>query len=339
MYVQPYRELLLGDVRTPLYVLLASVALVLAIGCVNVASLLLAQANVRRREMAIRTAIGGGRWRIVRQLLTESVMLALLGGVVGIGLASVGIRLLVAYAPANVPRLQDAGLQPEVLLFALGLTIATGLAFGLAPALRTARENLLSTLREGGRNSLPAAGSDRLRAILVVGEIALAVVLLVGAGLFIRSAWRLQQVPLGFDPSGVSSARLALPAERYRGDDAVADAYRRMLESARATPGIQFGRSLDRHPVRRRGSRRAHAGRRQDVRRRRCAQSVHPADYRGLRRSHRDADRARPFGASFGYGRWRAAGRADQRTAREPRLAGREPNRQASLDLDAAGRP
>jgi putative ABC transport system permease protein len=237
--VRSYSDVMFGDVRTPVYVMLASVICVLLIGCVNVANLLLARATTRRREIAIRSAIGGGRWRIVRQLLTESVMLALIGGVAGVGLAYFGIQLLVDFGPRNVPRLQNAGLQPEVLLFALGITLLTGLAFGLAPALRAARANMLTPLREGSRSALRGAGRDRLRGVLVVGEIAVAVVLLVSAGLFIRSAWRLQQVPLGFDLRGVLSARLALPPERYSADESVADAYRRILEHTRAVPGIR----------------------------------------------------------------------------------------------------
>jgi predicted permease len=237
--VRSYTDILLGDFRTPLYVLLGSVVFVLLIGCVNVANLLLARATTRRREMAIRAAIGGGRWRIVRQLLTESVVLSIVGGAAGIGLAYGGIRSLVSFGPPNVPRLQTAGLQPEVLLFAAGITLLTGLAFGLVPAFRVARQGLLPALREGTKSSFAAVGRDRLRAALVVGEIAVAVVLLVGAGLFIRSAWRLQQVPLGFETRGALTARLALPPERYRGPEPVADAYRRIVEQARAVPGIQ----------------------------------------------------------------------------------------------------
>jgi putative ABC transport system permease protein len=236
--VVPLSNVTLGNAPMRLYVMLASVTFVLLIGCVNVANLLLARAATRRREIAIRAAIGGGRWRIVRQLLTESVVLAVIGGTAGVGLAYLGIRLFVAFGPPNVPRLQDAGLRIEVLLFATGITLLTGLVFGIGPALRAARENLLTPLREGGKTSLPPA-RDRLRGVLVVGEIAVAVVLLVGAGLFLRSAWRLQQVPLGFDTSRVLTARVALPPERYRSDEAVADAYRRMIENARAIPGLQ----------------------------------------------------------------------------------------------------
>jgi putative ABC transport system permease protein len=236
--VVPFDDVMLGNFRMPLYVLLASVTFVLLIGCVNVANLLLARASTRRREIAIRAAIGGGRWRIVRQLLTESVVLALVGGTAGIGLAYVGIRLFVAYGPVNLPRLQDAGLHVEVMLFAVGITLLTGLVFGLAPAWRAARENLVTSLREGGKTSLPPA-RDRLRGLLVVSEIAIAVMLLVGAGLFLRSAWRLQQVPLGFDASGTLTVRIAFPTERYATDDAVAGAYRRILDDMRAVPGIQ----------------------------------------------------------------------------------------------------
>jgi putative ABC transport system permease protein len=237
--VQPYDEVLLGGFRTPMYVLLGSVIFVLLIACVNVANLLLARATTRQREIAIRSAIGGGRWRIVRQLLTESVVLACAGGAAGVGLAYFCIRLFVSFGPRNVPRLQNAGLQPEVLLFALGITLLTGLVFGMAPALRAARVNLLTSLRDGPRSSLRASGRDTLRGVLVVSEIAVAVVLLIGAGLFIRSVWRLQQVPLGFDTHGVLSARVALPPERYASDETVADTYRRILEQTRAVPGIE----------------------------------------------------------------------------------------------------
>jgi predicted permease len=237
--VQPYREVVLGgNFRTGLYVLLAAVTLVLLIGCVNVANLLLARAATRRREIAIRAAIGGGRWRIVRQLLTEAVVLSLVGGAAGVALAYVGVRLFVGFGPANIPRLQDAGFQSAILIFAVGISVLTGLVFGVAPALRAAREDLVTTLRQSGRTSLPAT-RDRLGGLLVVGEIAVAVVLLVGAGLFLRSAWNLQQVPLGFDTSGVLSARLALPIERYESDDAVADGYRRILEALRALPEMR----------------------------------------------------------------------------------------------------
>jgi predicted permease len=237
--VQRYEDVLLGSFRTPGSVMLSAVVIVLLIGCANVANLLLARATIRRREIAIRAALGGGRWRIVRQLLTESLVLSVFSGVAGVGLAYVGIPLLVQYGPRAVPRLQDAGLHPEVLSFALGITLLTGVVVGLAPALRAARENLAMVLRDGSRSSLSAVGRDRLRGALVMCEIAVAVVLLVAAGLFIRSAWLLQQVPLGFEINGVMTARLALPLERYGSDEAVADTYRRILEGTRTVPGIR----------------------------------------------------------------------------------------------------
>ena len=149
--VQSLRDALVGNVQSQVILLLASVSFVLLIGCVNVSSLLLARATTRRKEMAIRAALGGGRRRIVRQLLTESVVLALAGGTVAIGVASLAIRFLLTMGPPELPRLRDAGLQSEVLLFTLGLTLLTSVLFGLAPALRIARVDLQSTLREGGR--------------------------------------------------------------------------------------------------------------------------------------------------------------------------------------------
>lgn len=236
--VRPAAEVILGGrFRSGFFVLFAAVVLVLLIGCVNVANLLLARAANRRREIAIRAAIGGSRWRIVRQLLTESLALAAAGGAAGVALAYAGVAVFVRFGPVNVPRLHDAGMQTDVLLFALLVTTTTGVVFGLAPALRAARADLLTALREGGRSAV-AATRDRLRLALVVGEIALALVLLVGAGLLLRSAWELQQVPLGFNVRGSVVARVALPPQRYEDDAAVADAYRRMLDHLRGRPGI-----------------------------------------------------------------------------------------------------
>jgi predicted permease len=235
--VQKYDDVLLRNVRAPLLVLFTAVVFVLLIGCVNVANIQLARATVRRREIAIRAAIGGGPWRIIRQLLTESVLLALVGGAAGIGVAYAGISLFVRFGPTNVPRLHEAGLQVEVLLFALAISVVTGMIFGLAPAVHAARENVVTTLREGGRTA--SASRDWLRGTLVVSEIAVTIVLIVGAGLFVRSAWRLTHVSLGFDITGTLTARVALPPERYGSVDAVSGAYRRMLEQIRSTPGVE----------------------------------------------------------------------------------------------------
>jgi predicted permease len=211
---------------------------VLLIGCVNVSSLLLARAAARRKEMAIRAALGGGRPRIVRQLLTESVVLALGGGLVALAVAALGVRFLIRMGPPEIPRLSTAGFDGTVLLFAAALTTATGMLFGLAPAIRVARADLQRTLREGARGSSTGAGRDRLRGLLVVAEIGVSVVLIVGAGLFVRSAWRLQQIPLGFSTANGAMARLSLPAARYSSDEAVTTAYRGMLEQLRSQPAV-----------------------------------------------------------------------------------------------------
>jgi putative ABC transport system permease protein len=236
--VSMFNEDVFGSLRVQLLVLLGAVGFVLLIACGNVASLLLARATTRRKEIAIRAALGGGRARLIRQLLTESVVLAVIGGALGVAFAALGVRTLVAAAPQGVPRLQDAGLQGNVLLFALGATLLCGLLFGIAPALRATRTNLQTTLRESGRTSKGSGARDRVRSFVVVGEIAGALVLVVGAGLFIRSAQRLQSVPLGFEPDGVLMARVGLPADRYGAQGVPAQTFGRMLEELRAQPGV-----------------------------------------------------------------------------------------------------
>jgi len=246
--VQSFTDVLVGDYRTQLWVLLGAVSFVLLIGCGNVASLLLARAASRRKEIAIRGALGGARGRLVRQLLTESFLLSLVGGAAGLLVARFGVRFLVGMGPTWVPRLSEAGLQLDVLAFALAATVACGLLFGLAPALRATRVDLQSELRDGGRGSR-AAVRDRARAALIVTEIAVALVLLVSAGLFIRSAQRMQSVPLGFDPSGVTMMRVALPADRYDSAQAVQAGFTRIVEAVRAIPGVQNAAASTRVPM------------------------------------------------------------------------------------------
>jgi putative ABC transport system permease protein len=236
--VSLFREDAFGALRTQLLVLLGAVGFVLLIACGNVASLLLARATTRRKEIAIRAALGGSRGRLMRQLLTESVVLAIIGGALGVGFAAVGVRTLVAAAPQGVPRIQNAGLQGDVLLFALAATLLCGLLFGIAPALRATRTNLQTTLRESGRTSKGSGTRDRLRSLVVVGEIAGALVLVVGAGLFIRSATRLQSVSIGFEPDRVLMARVSLPADRYGEQGVPAATFGRMLAELRAQPGV-----------------------------------------------------------------------------------------------------
>ncbi len=246
--VQSFMEVLVGDYRTQLWLLLGAVTFVLLIGCANVASLLLARATARRKEIAIRGALGSGRSRLVRQLLTESSVLALAGGLAGLGVAHFGIRFLVGTGPAFVPRLSEAGLDLPVLTFALAATVVCGLLFGLAPALRATSVDLQSELRVGGRGS-GGVVRDSARSLLIVTEFAVALLLLVSAGLFLRSAQTLQRVPLGFDPTGVTMLRVALPADRYQSADVVQTAFTRIVQQVSAIPGVKSTAASTRVPM------------------------------------------------------------------------------------------
>jgi putative ABC transport system permease protein len=241
-------ETLVQGFRRQLWVLFGAVTFVLLIGCVNVASLLLARAMTRRKEIAVRSALGGSRGRLVGQLLTESGMLAIVGGALALGVAQLGISFLKSMGPSGLPRLGEAGLDPQVLTFALGATLLCGMLFGLAPALRATRVDLQGELRDGGRGTRSAV-SDRLRGALIVSEIAVALVLLVSAGLFIRSAMRLGQVQTGFDPSGATMMRVALPATQYDSNRVVEAAFSRLVEEMRAIPGVQYASAGTRVPM------------------------------------------------------------------------------------------
>jgi predicted permease len=246
--VVPFNDVLTGDFAKQLFVLLGAVTFVLLIGCGNVASLLLARATTRRKEIAIRGALGGARGRLIRQLVTESLVLSLIGGAAGLLVAALGIRFLKATGPAFVPRLGEAGLQVEVLLFAIAATVGCGLLFGLAPALRATRVDLQSELREGGRGSR-AVTSDRTRAALIMTEIAVSLVLLVSAGLFLRSAQQLQRVPLGFEPEGVTMMRVSLSPDRYKEGATVDQAFKRIVDEVRGIPGVQSAAAGSRVPM------------------------------------------------------------------------------------------
>jgi putative ABC transport system permease protein len=214
MWTQGLLEAMVGPVRPALLMLLGAVGLVLAIACVNVASLLFARSTVRHREVAIRGALGAGRNRLIRQFLTESLVLSLLGGAAGLLVAVGGVRGLVALGPAALPRLANVGIDGRVLLFAIIASVGTGVLFGILPALQAAGADLQSPLREGGR--MPAQRGGRgMRQFLVVTEVALAAVLVTGAGLLIQSFWRLQAVDPGFAAGNVLVANVQLPASRY----------------------------------------------------------------------------------------------------------------------------
>jgi putative ABC transport system permease protein len=235
--LDPLKDETVGEMRAALLLLLAGVALVLLIACANVANLLLARAAGRRREVALRLALGAGRWRVARQMLTESLLLALAGGALGAGLSVWLTDLIVALAPRNTPRLAEASLDARVFLFAVGATLLTGLAFGIVPALQASRADLGESLKEGGRGS--AGGRSRVRSGLVVSEVALSLLLLAGAGLLVKSFARLQAVDPGFDPEGVMTARVSLPGARYKEPAQKAEFYRALTERLNALPGVE----------------------------------------------------------------------------------------------------
>jgi len=231
-------EVYVGSYRSRLFILLGAVAFVLLIACVNVANLLLARGAARGKEISIRAALGAGRGRVLRQLFAESVVLAGIGGAIGLLLAFWGVRALKAVAPSEVPRLDQAGLDWLTVAFALGATVLSSVVFGLVPALRTARSDLQGALREGGRSSSLVA-RDRVRQLLVAAEVALSLMLLVGAGLLIRSGIILQRVEPGFATARVFSAWLALPPAQYESVESVRTAYDRILQQVRAVPGVE----------------------------------------------------------------------------------------------------
>jgi predicted permease len=237
--IEPLYETIVGSFRERLYILLGAVALVLLIACGNVANLLLARGATREREIALRAAIGAGRGRIVRQLLVESVVIALLGGAGGLVLAVWGIKAIVAMSPEDVPRLAQAHLDPPTVAFALVLSLASALLFGVVPALRLAGSDLHASLKEGHRGSTDAGVRDRLRRVLVVAEVALTLVLLVGAGLLIRSGIRLQRVEPGFDPSHLFTGAVTLPRAAYPAPEPVVRAFRDVRDAVRAVPGVE----------------------------------------------------------------------------------------------------
>jgi predicted permease len=215
MWVESLLEATVGDVRTPLLVLLGAVGLVLLVACVNVANLLFARASVREREVAIRTALGAAPGRLLRQFLTESAVLAFTGGAAGALVAFWSIRLLLILGPEDLPRLENVGIDPRVLGFTLLSAVGTGLLFGLVPALQVSKPDLQTAFKEGGRGSSEGLGKRRLRRLLVIAEVGLSVVLVTGAGLLLKSFWRLQQVDPGFSPNNILSVSVQLPSARY----------------------------------------------------------------------------------------------------------------------------
>jgi predicted permease len=241
--VVPLQEQVAGNVKRALLVLLGSVALVLLIACANIANLLISRATGRQKEIAIRTALGAGGGRLVRQLLTESVLLGLLGGVGGVAIAMWSLYIVRTINPGNIPRLEAITLDGGVLAFTFAISILTGLVFGLAPALRAVNVDLNSALKAGGRSSQGSGGfafaRHRLRSVLVISELALSLMLLIGAGLLVRSFLRLQNVPPGFNPDHVLSARVSFAGPKYRDDKYVGRVFQELMARAGRIPGVK----------------------------------------------------------------------------------------------------
>jgi putative ABC transport system permease protein len=233
------REFLVRDVRHSLWVLAGAVGLVLLIACANVANLLLARAGSRQKEIAIRAALGAGRMRVVRQLLTESAVLGIAGGALGLGLAWGGVKLLISTTPARYPLLREARVDVPVLLFTLVVALLTSMIFGLAPAVSLSRAGMHEALKEGGRSSSDSRRRNRLHQILVAAEVALALVLAIGAGLLIKGFGRLVDVNPGFNPRGVLTAGITLPGARYPKAPDRAAFFRRLLQQLDGTPGVE----------------------------------------------------------------------------------------------------
>ena len=234
----PIREELVGDVRTPLYVLQIGVLVVLLIACANVANLLLMRATGRYRELAIRTTLGAGQWRLVRQLLTEGIVLSILGAIGGLALGMAGVRALIAMSSRQIPGMADTSLHPAVFAFTMVLAILTGVVFGVVPALAVIRGNTSTLLKDDSTRGSASRGTGFMRAGLVVAETALALMLLISAALLIKSFARLQNVDPGFTTENVLTAQMSLPVSRYPDANARRAFWTRLLEKASAIPGV-----------------------------------------------------------------------------------------------------
>jgi putative ABC transport system permease protein len=233
------RESLVGELRTSLLILLGAVAFVLLIACANVANLLLARAAYRQKEIALRTALGASRLRVIRQLLTESVLLSVVSGLLGLALSLWFVKLLLAITPPNTPRLSEIGIDWRVFAFTFAVTILAGILFGLFPALQTSRPNLNETLKDSGQRGSDTGGHNRVGSLLIVSEIALSFILLAGAGLLIKSFLHLREMNPGFNPDNVLTMRLTLPPGKYAQGEPRAQIFKQLIDQVKATPGVQ----------------------------------------------------------------------------------------------------
>ena len=235
----PLRETLVGGSRTMLFILFGAVGFVLLIACANVANLLLVRAAARQKEIAMRTALGASRLRIIRQMITESLLLAIFGGALGALLAVAGVKLLVSLGEDSIPRTANVKIDATVLAFTFLISLATGLLFGLAPAIRTMKENLVDALKDGIRGGSEATLKNRTRSLLIVFESAIAVMLLIGAGLLIRSLVALQNVDPGFDPNNVLTLRVDVPQQKYDTPEKTANFFEQLETRVAGLPGVE----------------------------------------------------------------------------------------------------
>ena len=243
------RERLVGELRTSLLILLGAVAAVLLIACANVANLLLARAAYRQKEIAVRTALGASRGRVIRQLLTESVLLSTISGLIGLGLSVWLLKLLISISPADTPRLAEISIDLRVFIFAFGMTIVAGLLFGLVPALHTSRPDLNETLKESGRQGSMSGTRNRAGSLLIVSEIAISFMLLVCAGLLIKSFVHLRQIDPGFNSDNVLAMRMTLTPGKYPQGEPRAQIYRQLMDQVKATPGVQAAGAIASLPL------------------------------------------------------------------------------------------
>jgi predicted permease len=236
--VAPYSQVVTGDMRLPLLLLLVAVGFVLLIACANVANLLLARSTARQKEIALRAALGADRWRLARQMITESTVLGLLSGLAAIVIGSWGMELILSLAPAGLPRMQEVRMDWRVFLFALLLSLATAILIGITPAIEATRIDPLESLKEGGRSGSSSRGRRKLQSLLIVSQTALAVMLLIGAGLLMRSFSLLLKTDPGFHPQRVVTATIALPLRAYSKADSIRGFWKDLLASSEKLPGV-----------------------------------------------------------------------------------------------------
>ncbi|HEV2834693.1 MAG TPA: ABC transporter permease [Pyrinomonadaceae bacterium] len=247
-------EHLVGDIKPALLILLGAVAMVLLIACANVANLLLARAAIRQKEIAVRVALGARRWRLLRQFLTESVLLASLGGIVGLAIAYVGLMVLRTFIPESISQAREVSLDPKVLGFTVLVSLLTGVIFGLAPAIQAMHFNQSETLKEGGRDSVTGKSGKRLRGLLVTAEVAVSLLLLIGAGLLINSFVRLRSIDPGFRPENLLTMKVELPEPKYEAKERRTAFYTGLIQRVRSLAGVRSAAITTNLPLYRQGN-------------------------------------------------------------------------------------